>query len=151
MSLNRFAALVLLTCAPMIGLVGFAGYAPAVSANAPASSAPENKRAVEFTFIKSLPGKREQLVKFIDANWFAIDEIAVKQGLMRSYRMLDSGDDAEPWNIVVAVTYHDARGYEGIKTKFEEIRKAHTRVLIDGMDFRELGRVVESRKLLEPK
>jgi hypothetical protein len=148
MNLNRLGTLVFLACALTLGLVG---YVPNVFANASASSAQENKRAVEFTFIKSLPGKREQLVKFIDANWFAMDSIAVKQGLMRGYRMLDSGDDAEPWNIVVMVTYPDAGGYEAIKTKFEEIRKAHTKVLIDGMDFRELGRVVESRKLLEPK
>jgi hypothetical protein len=148
MNVNRFGVAAFLTCALTLGLIG---YAPRASANAPASSTQENKRAVEFTFIKSLPGKREQLVKFIDANWFVIDSIAVKQGLMRSYRMLDSGDDAEPWNVVVMVTYHDAGGYEAIKTKFEEIRKAHAKVLIDGMDFRELGRVVESRKLLEPK
>jgi hypothetical protein len=148
MNLNRLGALAFLICVLTPVLTG---YAPGVFANVPASSTAENKRAVEFTFIKSLPGKREQLVRYIDANWFAIDSIAVKQGLMRSYRMLDSGDDAEPWNIVVMVTYQDAGGYEAIKTKFEEIRKAHTKVLVDGMDFRELGRVVESRKLLEPK
>jgi hypothetical protein len=132
--------------------IGLHAQTALATANADASTNAnqEKRRAVEMTFLKSQPGKREQLKRFVTANWFAMDEVAIKQGLMQSYRLLDSGDDAEPWNVLVMVTYRDARGYDGIKTEFETIRKAHTKVLVDGLDFRDLGRIVESRKTFEP-
>jgi hypothetical protein len=110
-------------------------------------------RAVEMTYIQAKPGKREQMKRFLVANWFSLDEIAVNQGLMHGYRLLDTGEDAkrEPkaWNIIVVSTYRDAKGYEGIKSEFEAIRKTQRKTLIDGLDFRDLGQVVESHQLLE--
>lgn len=103
--------------------------------------------AVEYTFLKSTPGEREALKKFIVANWFKMDAIAAERGLMSAYEVLDSGDDAEPWNVVVAVTYMNRAGYEGIAPEFEKIRRDHKKVLIDGKDFKDLGKIVMSRKL----
>lgn len=111
------------------------------------STASARSVAVEYTFIKSNPGEREALKKFIVANWFKMDAIAAERGLMSAYEVLDSGDDAEPWNVVVAVTYKSRAGYEGIATEFEKIRRDHKKVLIDGKDFKDLGKIVMSRKL----
>lgn len=106
--------------------------------------------AVELTFLKSLPGERERLVRFIQANWFEMDRIAAERGLMRDYRVLETGSDEGTWNVLVEVTYRDERGYAGIVAEFEAIRAAHTTVPIDGKELRALGRIVESRKTYLP-
>ena len=106
-------------------------------------------RAVELTFLKSLPGERDNLRQFIEKNWFAMDAIAQKQGLMAAYTVLDSGSDEGAWNLLVAVTYHTPQGYEGILDAFERIRSAHKTVLIEGKSIKDLGRIVDSKKLQE--
>ncbi len=119
----------------------------------------EPVRAVEMTYIQAKPGKREQMKRYLIENWFVLDEAAVKQGLMHSYRLLDTGEDAKAdaksdaktWNIIVISSYRDEKGYEAIKSEFEAIRKTHRKVLIDGLDFRDLGQVVNSHQLWEPQ
>ena len=66
--------------------------APAAETAAPAAARQE-RVAVELTFLKALPAERERLVRFIELNWFEMDRIAVEQGLMREYRVLDTGED----------------------------------------------------------
>lgn len=122
-----------------------------VSATAAAEDPPgtidaTRRVAVELTFLKAHPGERARLVRFIEDNWFAMDRIAVAQGLMRDYRVLDTGSDDGPWNVLVEVTYTDERGYAGIADAFERIRAAHRTVTIDGKGLRELGAIVESRQ-----
>jgi hypothetical protein len=112
-----------------------------------AASEPSGRIAVELTFLKANPGQREQLKAFIVANWFAMDKSAKEQGLMRSYTVLDTGTDEGPWNVVVMVTYHNDQGYDGIKEAFEKIRRAHKTVLIEGKSLRELGTVVETKRV----
>jgi hypothetical protein len=118
-------------------------------ASVAAPTAAKAKRAVEYTYLKSLPGERENLKRFITANWFAMDAIAVSQGLMVSYQLLDTGNDDGPWNVVVAVTYPNSLGYSSIAPQFEKIRRAHQTVLIDGKGMRDLGKVIETRPLFE--
>lgn len=122
-----------------------------LSVSAAAAGAPERepRRAVELTFLKSTPGNREHLKKFIVLNWFAMDRIAREQGLMHAYTVLDSGSDDGPWNVLVSVTYRDEQGYSGIAEAFERIRSAHRTVLVDGKTLKDLGTIVESRKLYE--
>jgi hypothetical protein len=103
--------------------------------------------AVEYTFLKSHPGQRDALSRFIVANWFAMDDGAIARGQIRSYQLLDD-EKGEDWDVVVAVTYHNRSGYEGIAGEFEKIRQAHRTVLVDGKTLRDLGRIVSSRKLL---
>jgi hypothetical protein len=120
-------------------------------ATTPSAEVPvaDGRRAVELTFLKSLPGERENLKSFIALNWFAMDKIAKEQGLMQAYTVLDTGSDEGAWNVLVSVTYSDARGYVGIVDAFERIRRAHRTVLVDGKGLRELGRIVESKKTYE--
>jgi hypothetical protein len=51
--------------------------------------------------------------------------------------------------VLVAVTYTDARGYDGIAEAFETIRRAHTPVLVEGKALRDLGAIVESKRVYE--
>ncbi|MGN6151092.1 MAG: hypothetical protein ACTHOH_03665 [Lysobacteraceae bacterium] len=104
---------------------------------------------VELTFLKSRPGERDDLIRFIEANWFAMDRIAVAQGLMRDYRLLEASDDAGDWDVVVEVTYRDERGYAGVTEAFERIRAAHRTVTVDGQDrLAAFGKIVASRRTL---
>ncbi len=113
-----------------------------------APSSPE-RRAVEFTYLKSNPGEREQLKTFIVLNWFAMDKIAKEQGLMSAYTVMDTGTDEGPWNVVVSVTYKNEKGYDGIKEAFEKIRRAHTTIRVGGKGLRELGSIVETKRMFE--
>jgi hypothetical protein len=118
----------------------------AITANA---AAPSDRRAVELTFLKSNPGQREQLKSFIVLNWFAMDKIAKQQGLMSAFTVMDTGTDEGPWNVLVSVTYMNDKGYEGISEAFEKIRRAHTTVRVEGKGLRELGAIVESKRMFE--
>lgn len=103
--------------------------------------------AVEWTFLKAKPGKREALRAFVIANWFAMDELAAREGLMRSYRLLDARTDDGPWDLAVEVEYFDERGYDAIKDRFDAIRAQHIVRPVDGLVLRDLGAVVGSRRL----
>jgi hypothetical protein len=125
----------------------------AVSSSLPAQSEPlaqnvavdSRKVAVELTFLKSKPGERERLIRYIESNWFAMDRIAQTRGLMDEYTLLETGSDEGPWNVLVAVTYRDERGYAGIRDDFEKIRAEHREVVVDGKRLRDLGAIVESK------
>ena len=148
-TLPRFAAITALAVLLLAAGTARASTPPAATASTQAAAAMKTKRAVEYTYLKSLPGERENLKRFISANWFAMDAIAVSQGLMVSYQLLDTGSDDGPWNVVVAVTYPNSLGYGGIVPQFEKIRRAHQTVLIDGKGMRDLGKVIETRPLFE--
>ena len=120
---------------------------PLLAPSHASASAPRGTRAVELTFLKSNPGQRDQLKSFIVLNWFAMDKIAKERGLISAFTVMDTGTDDGPWNVLVSVTYMDARGYEGIAEGFEEIRRTHTTVLVDGKSLRELGSIVDSTRL----
>ena len=113
------------------------------------AAATQEKRAVELTFLKSNPGQRPSLRAFIVANWFAMDKAAKDQGLMSASTVFAAGSDERTWNLLVAVTYMDERGYEGIAEAFEKFRRAHATVRVDGNTLRELGAIVESKKVFE--
>jgi hypothetical protein len=108
----------------------------------------EGLRAVEHTTLEALPGQRARLIEFIRVNWFAMDAEAVRQGLMVSYQLLEKADDKGPGEVIVAVTYPTAEGYDAVRERFEAIRRAHRKVLIEGKDLPALGRVVGSRRFL---
>jgi hypothetical protein len=128
---------------------GFIAVVVAMAAITANAAAPSDRRAVELTFLKSNPGQREQLKSFIVLNWFAMDKIAKQQGLMSAFTVMDTGTDEGPWNILVSVTYMNDKGYEGISEAFEKIRRAHTTVRVEGKGLRELGAIVESKRMFE--
>jgi hypothetical protein len=113
------------------------------------ASTPTDRRAVELTFLKSNPGERELLKTFIVLNWFAMDKIAKEQGLMSAFTVMDTGTDEGAWNVLVSVTYMNDKGYEGIAEAFEKIRRAHATVRVGGKGLRDLGTIVESKRMFE--
>jgi hypothetical protein len=113
----------------------------------PASRAPKTV-VYECTFLRAQPEKRDRLKRFIRANWFAMDLIAQQQGLVNSFQLLEprqqegNSNEAREWDLLVKVGYPTPGGYSDIAEAFEVIRRAHTTVLIDGLDFRALGQIV---------
>ncbi len=137
---RRRMALIMATCAPA-----------ALARAAAQDSTPRGarQRAVALTFLKSLPGQREALKKFVVLNWFAVDEIAVQRGLMAAYSIMDTGSDDGAWNLVVKDTWTDIKGYPAVAEEFLKIGKTRETVLVDSKNFRELGAVVDSKNLIE--
>lgn len=68
---------------------------------------------------------------------------------MSAFTVMDTGTDEGPWNVLVSVTYTNEKGYDGIVEPFEKIRRAHTTVRVDGKVLRDLGSIVESKRMFE--
>jgi hypothetical protein len=103
----------------------------------------------ECTYLKALPGHKQNLAEFIRRNWFAMDSAAVAQGLMTGYKLLENSDSNAEWDFVVAVGYPQREGYNGVVAGFEKIRSQHKTVLVQGKRLGELGKIVKSDKLYE--
>jgi hypothetical protein len=138
-----------LAAARLIALIAFISLPGRVTPAQAAEAASTPVRTVTVTYLQSQPGKLPQLERFVRANWFAMDEIAVQQGLFVSYEWLDTGDDSSPWNALVIVTYGDDKGFEGIADRWAPIKAAHKEVRPDGLEMKDLGRVLETKSLSE--
>lgn len=138
-----------LVSAMSIALIAFVALLGRVAPAHAAETASTPVRAVTVTYLKSQPGKLPELERFVRANWFAMDEIAVQQGLFVSYEWLDSGDDSSPWNALVIVTYNDEKGFDGIAQRWAPIKAKHEEVRPDGLGMKDLGRVLETKILSE--
>ncbi|MEL6447196.1 MAG: hypothetical protein AAFQ62_04535 [Pseudomonadota bacterium] len=100
------------------------------------------------TYLKAADGQADALRQFIEQNWFAMDAIAVEQGLFKSYVLIENlAEDTREWDFIVAVEYFGDQGYADIREPFERIRAAHETVLIDGKRLPELGRIVGSERV----
>lgn len=125
----------------LFAVAGLATPLPSVAAAAVRPAAIE-----EWTFLKSLAPDPAALIAFIEANWFAMDRIAVERGLFSHYALFRS-DEAGDWNVVVTVGYPDPRGYDGVRTAFEAIRAEHRTLAIGGKGLSDLGRIVMARRV----
>lgn len=125
----------------------FAG-AAALSAM-PAAAAAAPTVLVEQTYLKALPGKRQALIGYIRSNWFAMDARGRDAGIFTSFALYEDIDENADWDLMVAVGYPQAQGYEAPATKaaFDAIRKAHVEVLEGGLGLKDLGAIVRHHRL----
>jgi hypothetical protein len=100
----------------------------------------------EWTFLKAALADPAALLRFLEANWMAMDRLAVAQGLFVQAR-LHRAEPAESadWDVVMVVGYRTQAGYAEVSAAFEAIRSAHRPVQPDGQPLAELGRIVGSR------
>lgn len=138
---TRLAAIALLVLAAALPS---ATRASDTTSPAAAQAVPAGPPVTTHTYLAATPGRRDALARFIVANWFEMDRIAVAQGLFRSYRLLQNPRTDEDWDLIVEVVYNDACGYACVAERFEAIRGAHATVLVDGLGMKDLGRVVRS-------
>ena len=104
---------------------------------------------VEQTFLKAEPGCRADLARYIEANWFALDRQGVARGIFTSYALYEDIDANAEWDLMVAVGYPQAEGYEDPATQaiFKALKAAHVDVPINGRSLAALGRIVAHHRL----
>lgn len=101
-----------------------------------------------FTYLKANESQKENLRTFIEKNWFAMDSIAVFQGLLKRYELMENKSEGlTEWDFIVAVEYFTEGGYTDIAEKFEGIRQNHVTVKVSGLGLKELGKIVRSETL----
>jgi hypothetical protein len=102
-----------------------------------------------YTYLKAKAGQRASLKNYLEKNWFAMDSVAVKNHLIKSYELIQnlSEESDASWDYIVAVEYFTRDTYDAIAQPFEEIRKKHTTVLVNGLSFKDLGTIVRSEKV----
>ena len=99
-----------------------------------------------YTYMKAHAGKQDDLKEIIIQNWFKMDSVAVEQGLIKSYELIENLDESESreWDFIVAVEYFTRETYADIAEAFGQIRSAHQTVKVNGLTFPEAGQVVKS-------
>ncbi len=101
-----------------------------------------------FTYLKATPSSKSKLREFLKKNWLAMDSIAVAQGLIKTYELIEhveANPQTEPdWDFIVAVEYFTQGTYADIAGPFENIRKNHTIVQVDGLAMKDLAKIVRS-------
>lgn len=102
-----------------------------------------------FTYLKANEGRRYELKQYVVKNWFIMDSIAVKKGLFKDYELIENLDKTSKaeWDYIVAVEYYTNGTYSDVSEGFEEIRKSHEIININGLTFQETGRVIKSETI----
>ena len=107
-----------------------------------------NTKTWTLTYIKSNPLQKARVKEFLEKNWFAMDSIAIAQGLISKYELIENrADETDPvseWDFIVAVEYFTTGTYTDIAEKFEKIRKCHTTIPIDGFVLKDMAKIVKS-------
>ncbi len=108
----------------------------------------QNTKTWSLTYLKSTNFQKDRLKKFLEKNWFVMDSIAVGQRLINKYELIENiGEDSNTvsdWDFIVAVEYFTEGTYSDIADKFEEIRKSHTTIKVDGLVLKDIGKIVRS-------
>src|SRR5436853_734269 len=79
----------------------------------------------EVSFIKTKPNMGVDYLNSLKANWKAIHDEAIKQGLIISYKIL-SGEASNPgdWDVMLMVEYKNLASMEGMDDKWDAIMKS---------------------------
>jgi hypothetical protein len=101
----------------------------------------------EHTFLKAKPQRREDMLRYIEANWFVMDKAGGKQGIFISYQLLEGIDENKDWDAVMVVGYPQAHEESATMAAFKAIRAAHKGRLIDGFALKDLGEIVRHHRL----
>jgi hypothetical protein len=105
-----------------------------------------NQNTWTYTYLKATSGQKDNLKEFLKKNWFAMDSIAVRQGLFNDYELIENinKEDSLTWDFIVAVEYFTAGTYADVAEKWQVISKAHQTVNVNGLSFKDLGKIVKS-------
>lgn len=107
---------------------------------------------VTQTFVKALPDRSSQLGRFLDLNWLVMDRAGIEAGIFTHATLFaiasaSGAGAAETADFIVEVGYLTPGGYRDVETAFNDIRRKHQVVRVDGLGMAELGRVVGERQL----
>jgi hypothetical protein len=101
-----------------------------------------------FTYIKASSGQHENVRAFLEKNWLVMDSVAVAQGLINKYELIENVDavnnSSAEWDFIVAVEYLTRGTYADIADKFEVIRKQHQTIKIESKTLKEMASIIKS-------
>lgn len=107
---------------------------------------------VTHTFVKALPDRRDQLRRFLEQNWLVMDRRGIDAGIFTHATLFEvagvsDGASAEMADFVMVVGYLTPGGYPDVEATFQEIRRTHQTVLVDGLGLKDLGRITGEQQL----
>ena len=104
-----------------------------------------------YTYLKAKENEKHNLKAFLIKNWFAMDSIAVSQGLFNDYKLIENTNKnaSSEWDFIVAVEYFTANTYSDIEEEWQVIKNNHQTILIDGKSMKELGSIVKSETVID--
>lgn len=118
---------------------------PAFSGQTPPRD-PATPAVWQLTFLKAEPGQRDRLERFITLNWFGPDDTARRRGFISGFQLLRGSEEDSAWDLLVVDIFADADTKAKARERYRaEIIPAHTKQLVDGLDFPALGRIVAER------
>ena len=94
------------------------------------------------------------LLRFLRANWLALDAQLLDQGRISHYRLLEADvgkglDDSKAWDYAVILEYRDRQAMDEFVPAYLELIRTRPQVRIDGLVFADLGEVVQ-QKITQP-
>lgn len=104
-----------------------------------------------ISLVRARPGQRERLLRFLRANWLALDAQLLEQGRISSYRLLEADvvtgviNDSKRWDYAVILEYRDRQAMQDFVPAYLALLKARPQVRIDGLVFADLGEVVQQQ------
>lgn len=96
-----------------------------------------------LVYVRALPGQRERLAAFIEANWLVRDQAAYAAGSIAGFEWLEATESDAGWDFLVITQYPPTPSAPQSDGFVPSPRK----VLIDGLDFDQLGEIVASELL----
>lgn len=113
----------------------------------PAAAATMNNYQHSFwilTYLKAKPNQGDNLLHFLEKNRLELEQISTERKLIKQYQLLHNTEaERQYWDVVVAVEYGHEILYDGLHEDFELIRNRHRTILIDTLNFKELGEIVK--------
>ncbi|WP_295680086.1 hypothetical protein [uncultured Nevskia sp.] len=104
-----------------------------------------------ISLVRARPGQRERLLRFLRANWLALDALLLEQGRISGYRLLEADvvtgviNDSKRWDYAVILEYRDRQAMQDFVPAYLALLKARPQVRIDGLVFADLGEVVQQQ------
>jgi hypothetical protein len=97
----------------------------------------------QFTYLKATASNRARLEAFITQNWFVMDARAKREGYLVDNHLLQGSPADTSWDLLEISIYADSLQHARVDSIFRTIiSPQHQTVPIDGLTFRQLGRVV---------
>jgi hypothetical protein len=76
-----------------------------------------------LSFIKTNPGQGVAYLNSLKTTWKAVQDEAVKQGLILSYKILDgAASSPEDWDVLLMVEYKNLAAMEGQEDKWDALQ-----------------------------
>ncbi|HUP01080.1 MAG TPA: hypothetical protein VM737_06115 [Gemmatimonadota bacterium] len=79
----------------------------------------------EVTYVRTEPGRTEDYLKNLQANWKRVNDAAIEKGYIVSYKILSSPPgDQDDWDLLLLVEYPNMAVFDGADEKFDPIAES---------------------------